>query len=218
MLAFLFFRHFFPCFLKFPLIFRTFVLFHILILFSYYYLVIILSLKKIKAISIFGIFLLCFLTHFGFSIFPNFVTSIFFPVNESIFEHLKMLVSSIYLWSLFEFYLLKKYKIIYSNFIFQTFIMSFIGCFFFLIIYLPLFIALSHNFIVDIICLFITIYFVNVIGFYILNSSNYHLNNIGIVCSFLLYCAFAYFTYFPIHNFLFYDFSTSKYGINFLPK
>ena len=60
------------------------------------------DLKKIKIVSIFGMFILCFLTHFLYNFFPNTLFSIFFPVNESIWEHMKMMTSSILIWSILE--------------------------------------------------------------------------------------------------------------------
>ena len=52
------------------------------------------DLKKVKIVSIFGMFIFCFLTHFLYNFFPNTLFSIFFPVNESIWEHMKMMSSS----------------------------------------------------------------------------------------------------------------------------
>ena len=69
------------------------------------------TLKKIKMVSIFGMFALCFLTHFLYNWFPNSLFSIFFPVNESIWEHMKMMTSSILIWSILEYFLYKKYVI-----------------------------------------------------------------------------------------------------------
>ena len=71
------------------------------------------TLKRIKIISIIGTFLLCFLTHFIYNLFPNTLFSIFFPVNESIWEHMKMLFSTILLFGIIEYILIKKFNIIY---------------------------------------------------------------------------------------------------------
>ena len=62
------------------------------------------TLKSIKVLSVFAIFLLCFITHFLYNWFPNTVFSIFFPVNESIWEHMKMMTSSILIWSVLEYF------------------------------------------------------------------------------------------------------------------
>lgn len=70
------------------------------------------SLKKIKIISIFGIFVLNFISHFLYEWMPNTLFSIFFPVNESIFEHMKMISTSILIYSIIEYIILKKQKLI----------------------------------------------------------------------------------------------------------
>ena len=64
------------------------------------------NLKKIKIINVIGTFLLCFLIHEAYSIFPNTLFSIFFPVNESIWEHMKMLFTAILVFGLIEYLML----------------------------------------------------------------------------------------------------------------
>ena len=60
------------------------------------------TLKKFKIISIFLIFILCSLFHFGYTIFPNFFTSLIFPVNESIWEHNKIIIASFLVMGILE--------------------------------------------------------------------------------------------------------------------
>ena len=74
------------------------------------------SLKKIKIIGIITIFALSFLYHFLYQWFPNPIFSIIFPVNESIWEHMKLLYTGILSWGLIEIILLKKNKINYNNY------------------------------------------------------------------------------------------------------
>ena len=58
------------------------------------------TLKKWKVISVVGIFLFSALLHFIYDWFPNFFTSLFFPVNESIGEHNKIIVGSFLFWAI----------------------------------------------------------------------------------------------------------------------
>ena len=51
--------------------------------------------KKLKILGIVLAFLLCFPLHFVYDKFPSFITSIFAPINESIWEHMKILFGSI---------------------------------------------------------------------------------------------------------------------------
>lgn len=173
------------------------------------------TLKKIQTISIFGTFILCFITHFLYSLFPNFVFSIFFPVNESVWEHMKMITSSILIWRIIEYFILSKNHIKYNNYLFSTFIMCLLSIIIFLTIYYPIYSMVGESFILNVICLFITIYFVNVIGYKIMISKNVKYGNIfGILGIIIMYLAFTYLTYFPIKNELFLDQQSNTYGIN----
>ena len=69
------------------------------------------KLSTIKKISVFGLFGMSFLTHFIYNIFPNPLFAIFFPVNESIWEHMKLLSTTILLYGIIEYFLLKHYNI-----------------------------------------------------------------------------------------------------------
>ena len=54
--------------------------------------------KKILINSLF-IFVISSIFHFVYNIFPNNITALFFPVNESIWEHYKLLYTSAILFS-----------------------------------------------------------------------------------------------------------------------
>ena len=55
------------------------------------------SLKNLKILGVILAFFLSFIFHSVYDLFPNFITSIFFPVNESIFEHMKIIFGCILL-------------------------------------------------------------------------------------------------------------------------
>ena len=82
--------------------------------------------------------LLGVLFHFMYEWWPNVVTSIFFPVNESIWEHMKIFVSAILVWGLVDKFLLDKFNIYYNNHFFSTVLTSILSIALYLIIYLPL--------------------------------------------------------------------------------
>ena len=69
------------------------------------------NLKKIKIIAVLGIFLLSFISHFAYELFPNIIFSFIFPVNESIWEHMKIIFTSTLIYGIIDYLLLKKYKI-----------------------------------------------------------------------------------------------------------
>ena len=66
-------------------------------------------------------FALCFPLHFIYDKFPNFITSIFAPVNESIWEHMKIIFTSTLIYGIMYYILLNKYNIKYNNFSFQLY-------------------------------------------------------------------------------------------------
>ena len=72
--------------------------------------------KKIMIIKTIAIFLSLFLFSFGYKIFPNFLTAIIFPVNESLFEHLKMIYNAEIIISLIIYIILKIKKIKINNY------------------------------------------------------------------------------------------------------
>lgn len=60
------------------------------------------SLKKLKILGVIMAFLLCFPLHFLYDKIPSFITSIISPVNESIWEHMKILLEVYYFLELFK--------------------------------------------------------------------------------------------------------------------
>ena len=74
------------------------------------------NLTKSKVISTITIFALCFVFHFVYDALPSPITAIFFPVNESIWEHIKMLFSAIIFNGLIDYFVMKKFDIKFNNF------------------------------------------------------------------------------------------------------
>ena len=111
--------------------------------------------KQYKIIAIFGIFTLCFISHFAYGILPNFIFSILFPVNESIIEHMKIIFTSYLLYGLIDYFLIKKYKP--NNFVLQLFLVPLISIVLYLIIYIPLFNNFGEKMFISISLLFIII-------------------------------------------------------------
>lgn len=170
--------------------------------------------KKIKIFSVFIIFALCFLCHFAYDLIPNFITSIIFPVNESIFEHMKIIFTSTLIYGIIDYLLLKLNKIKYNNFFFQLFYTSFISIPIFLILYLPIRFIFGEYLILTLSLLFITYIISGIISYHLLKSKSLPLLNIiSIPLIIITYTIFTYLTYNPPKNYLFYDTLTKSYGI-----
>ncbi len=168
--------------------------------------------KKSKILSTILIFLLCFPFHFLYDILPNTLFSIFFPVNESIYEHMKMMFSAIIFYGIIDYFVLKKCK--HNNFLFSLWVTAFLSIFIYLAIYLPIFNHYGENMIVSITLLFIVIAFTQVISYYILNCKDLNLDIVSIILIVTSYIVLAYLTYNPIKNYIFLDTENEKYGIN----
>jgi len=177
------------------------------------------NLKTIKIIGVFAIFSLCFLFRFLYDWLPNSLFSIFFPVNECIWEHMKLIFSSYVFYGIFDYLLIKKNNIKYNNFLIQLFLVPIIGIILYLIVFIPIYNKIGENMIISIGLLFIIIIIEQIISYFILQFKEIKYQNfIGIIGIILIYIIFGYLTYKPIENYIFYDTVKDKYGINIYVK
>lgn len=173
------------------------------------------NLKKLKTINTIIIFILMSVFHFVYELFPNSLFSIFFPVNESIFEHIKLIFNTFVIYGIIEYFLLRKFKLPNNNFFTNIFISALSCIAIFLTIWLPIYYKTGENMFITFLFLFIAIIFSQVISYYILNSKNNKvLNCISIGLIILTITILAYFTYYPLYNDFFFDPMKEKYGIN----
>lgn len=174
------------------------------------------NLKKIKIIGTLTIFTLTFLYHFLYEWFPNPIFSVLFPVNESIWEHMKLLYTGILSWGLIEIILLKKNKINYNNYPCQLFLTAFTSIIVYLILYLPIYNLIGEKLIISISLLFIVILLEQILSYYLLKQKKETdiLDKISIILIILFYMILLNLTYDPPKNYIFYDTVENKYGIN----
>ena len=172
------------------------------------------NLKKWKVFSVFGTFILAFLTHFLYTWFPNSLFSIFFPVNESIWEHMKMLFTTILLYEIIEYIILsiKQFKV--NNFLFASFVTAIVSIPIYLIMFLPIYYKMGENMFITISIMLIDIIIVQFINYKILNVKEFNLNILTIVLIIISYIGFGLLTYYPPENDLFFDPKEEKYGIS----
>ena len=171
------------------------------------------TLKKVKIINVIVFFALSFLWHFIYEWFPNFFTSIFFPVNESIWEHMKIIFGVIIFGSLISLILMNKFHIKHNNFYVEIITKAVLGVLFYLIIFIPLYKWLDENMFISISLMLITYIFVEIIGYKILKLNEMNINILPIILIFLCYILFFLLTYYPPHNFIFFDEIKLIYGI-----
>ena len=169
------------------------------------------TLKKLKIIDIFLLSILSVIAHNIYNYFPNILTAIFFPINESIFEHMKIIFTSLLITSIVDYMVLKLNNLNYNNFRFQSFITAFISIPIFLTIYLPIHYLLGENLIVTLIILLITYIISQFISYHFLNHLEIPiLNKIAIPLILLTYFNFLVLTFIPNKDDFFNDTYTLK--------
>ncbi len=171
------------------------------------------SLKKWKVLSVFAIFGISALLHFGYVWFPNFFTSLFFPVNESIWEHNKIIIGSFLIWTIIEKIYYKNYK----NVLWSGFITSIICAILVMVIFTPIFslILKTHdNMIVTFIVFLLAIAISQIISYKLLNEpSSKNLDYIAIIGFGLVIILNALLTYMPLHLGIFFDYNKKIFGL-----
>lgn len=174
------------------------------------------NLKKIKIISVIGILILSFLAHFAYSTFPNPMFAIFFPVNESIWEHMKILFTSILVYSMIEYFLITKFRIEVNNFMLISFFTAIISIPIYLVLYLPFHYTIGHSMLLAIIMMIVCFIVVEIISYYMFKFRPIKYSNvIAITLIIVTYIVFGYLTYNPIICDLFYDTEKEIYGLNY---
>lgn len=171
------------------------------------------SLKKIKIINVVFLFLLSFLWHFVYDWFPNNIFALFFPVNESIWEHMKIIYFCLFMGSILEFVLCKKNNIKINNFYIEAMVKSILGVIFYLIIFIPFYLWLGESMLISISLMLITYIFMEYIGYKILTGEEMNINILPVIIIVLGCIMFVILTFYPLHNFLFFDEVKFGYGI-----
>lgn len=172
--------------------------------------------KKVCILSIFLVFIFSIIYHNIYVYYPNTITSIFFPVNESIFEHMKLIYLS-YLSSLFiEYILLNNNNLNTKNLKFCTIFSIIFNIVILLIIYPSIYSLYSHNTFITLLIYFITIIITKLISYKILtcNKNLYINNNLFLSIIIVMLLILVYFTYYPVKNILFIDYKNKKIGLN----
>ncbi|MBQ2408752.1 MAG: hypothetical protein II309_04880 [Bacilli bacterium] len=169
--------------------------------------------KKIFKIAL--IFAVCFLAHNMYDWFDNSVTSIFFPVNESIWEHMKIIFTSTIIVSFFEYLRLKKTGLLYHNFWFSNIFSAFLSIPLYLVLFVPVYNVIGENMFFSIGLMLVVIIAVVYMAHYLSTKKEIRdMTLTSLIFLSLVYIGFGYLTYYPAHNGLFYDTTNNMYGIN----
>ena len=173
-----------------------------------------LSLRKLKLIGVIIAFVLCFPIHFLYDKLPCFITSIIAPVNESIWEHMKILFTSILFAGVIQKIIVKVKHFPYKNVCISNIVAALSSVFIYLILYIPIYNSIGENLPITIFLMFIVIIISQIITIFVIKfKKNLHMENWAILFTILIYAAFGLLTYYPPQNELFRDPITNIYGI-----
>lgn len=170
--------------------------------------------KKVLFIATITIFLSMFLFHNIYNWFPNFLTASFFPVNESLFEHLKLMFTTQIIISLIIYLILKIKRIKFSNYLLGLLLSTIVTISLFFLIYLPIYNRFGENLFLTMSIYLITLIIGNII-FYLISKRKHEflLNLISLVIISIIAVILIYFTFNPLKNDFFFDSIEEIYGI-----
>lgn len=158
-------------------------------------------------------FLVGFLVHFIYQWLPSIITTIF-PVNESLFEHMKLIYLSPIISSITLYFYFKKKNHDINNYLFGLIVSTIFNIVIFYLIYLPLYYSLGESMFMTLSIYFITIMMSNYLYYLIIEMKNNKiLNIISLITLIIIGCILTYFTYNPLKIDFFRDPKTNVYGI-----
>lgn len=165
--------------------------------------------KKMSIISLVVVLIIGTLGHFVFSWTNSILFAFFFPVNESIFEHMKLTFFPFVLLGLYRYTKLEK-----SKFFFKLALSSLIGALCIPTLYYFYTFFIESNPIINIIIFIISCIIQEFLFYKLMNSNNeYKIENPeGIITIFAITLAFVVFTFYPPKFELFKDPTNSTYG------
>ena len=170
--------------------------------------------KKVLFIETITIFLSMFLFHNLYNWFPNFLTASFFPVNESLFEHLKLMFTTQIIISLIIYLILKLKRIKFSNYLLGLLVSTIVTISLFFLIYLPIYNRFGENLFLTMSIYLITLIIGNIIFYLICKRKHeFLLNLISLVIISIIAVILIYFTFNPLKNDFFFDSIEEIYGI-----
>lgn len=161
--------------------------------------------SKKNIFMIIFLFLLSFLWHFMYDWFPCVLTSIFFPVNESIWEHMKIIFYCLFIGSVLE----KKGNNYYLNIL----VKPLVGVLFYLIIFIPLYLIFGESMFISLSLMLFTYIIMELLGIKISKQEELNIKALPIIIIILIIILFSILTFYPLHNFLFFDSVKLGYGI-----
>ncbi len=170
--------------------------------------------KRYLIISILLTFAMGFIIHNIYNWVPNVITTIF-PVNESLYEHVKLIYLSPILAGIIIYFYLKVKGYHINNFLFGLMVSTVFNIIIFYLVYLPFYRMYG-----SVMWMTLTIYFITIVLSQYLNylivemNNNRKLNIISFIMLIIGIFILTYFTYHPMKKEFFKDPKNNSYGIN----
>ena len=162
-------------------------------------------------ILFFSISIIGTLLHFTYQFSKkNIVVGIFSAINESVWEHIKIMHTPIYIINIIRIFL--GYK---NNYFLTLFTELFLSMLLIIIFYqIKIAIFKNKKGYINVISFYIVAIIVSIVGNYIYNMKElYALNTISIFGCLIMFVMYLTFSVFPLKNFIFKDPVTGTYGI-----
>jgi len=170
--------------------------------------------KKFVILNTVLTFIMGFLVHFIYHWIPCTITTIF-PVNESLYEHMKLIYLSPIISSILLYFYYRKKNYTINNYLFGLIISTIFNIFIFYLIYLPLYYSIGQSLIMTLVIYFITICLSNYLFYLIIGmNNNKKINQISFIMLIVIEIILMYFTYHPLKIDFFRDPETNTFGIN----
>lgn len=169
--------------------------------------------KRFVIINTILTFAISFLVHHIYKWIPCTITTIF-PVNESLYEHMKLIYLSPIISSLIVYLYFKKENYVINNYLSGLIVSTIFNIILFYLIYLPIYYAVGESMIMTLSIYSITIIVSNYLYYLIIEmKNNQKLNRISFISIILVGFILTYFTYKPLYIDFFRDPKTNVYGI-----
>ncbi len=170
------------------------------------------KIRNYQIFSVFFVFVLGTLLHFTYNWSgKNWIVAWFSSINESVWEHLKLLFFPMLITTIIGYFYLKKSK---TNVICSKTIGILVSIAFTVIFFYTYTGIIGKNIaVIDIVSFFVSA-FLGELASYVLMVNNFNCNNkIGIIVLIILFLSFVVFTYYTPDLGIFKDPITGKYGI-----
>lgn len=175
------------------------------------------EIKKIRMLSVVGFFFISIIgtmLHFAFEFSgDNLIVATFSAVNESIWEHLKIAVMPVFLWTIIELVILKYRSDNLWTSIFAKIVTNMLLIV--LLYYISLFILGTHNSKVAIGIFYVSILVSQIIGYIVINMKkvDVKIEEVTKYSVLFIFLLFIFFTFIPPKAEIFKDEITQTYGV-----